>query len=467
MRKSLEKNYEFSMSVLALAFLGFSVLFVLYPYLERRLYEVATGPEAQEFSREIELSVQVLTDLDTHYGACAPETTRGLQALLENSRFFNFATIDGKNETRCSVVDSSKRNMAAPALSWDDYSIGVNEVEVERTLSLPFWLVLCYQDTLGTAAPRWWEVEKKALIYAVKNSGVYVMFDTRLFLFFWGLIFICPILWLMVMGIRMTRDVCYDKSQARLIKQLLKNDKIELQYQPIVDLENGNWVGAEALLRCVDVAKDTYYPPSYIVEIAEIHDCSRQLFREVCTRVASDFSKYFWALDSFYVTINVTSANLSQPDCASQIEEIFSGFNIPFNAIAFEVTERTLVCDQTAIDNLFQLKNLGFSIALDDFGTGYCGLQYLERFPVDVIKLDASFVRLERSPMITYAGYLAKLKDITVIAEGVETLSQRHELLKEGISLGQGWFYHPATPPSKFVRKYFTLHQRDVVFFPL
>jgi EAL domain-containing protein (putative c-di-GMP-specific phosphodiesterase class I) len=154
--------------------------------------------------------------------------------------------------------------------------------------------------------------------------------------------------------------------------------------------------------------------------------------------------------------VNVSSLQVRSGKLVATIRRLLEEYAIDPGLIEIEITESALLDGSDAVVlELTELKNLGLTIALDDFGTGYSSLSYLTKFPIDVIKLDGSFVSgiigdVSASPIISAVIGLAHHLEITVVAEGVETEVQAGYLRLEGCDALQGFLYSRPVSPEKF-----------------
>ncbi|WP_171057385.1 EAL domain-containing protein [Pseudomonas fluorescens] len=243
-------------------------------------------------------------------------------------------------------------------------------------------------------------------------------------------------------------------SFASHIAYAIRHNQLSLEYQPIVDLRTGQWRGAEALLRWS--AKGQSINPALIVAEVERSGLVCDLTRWVCRRVAEDYAAFFQHGAGRYFTINLSAKDLADPHFVEFVSALFTQYDVPAACIVFELTESVMVDKEQAVAQLQRLHDLGHRIALDDFGTGYSSLSYLEHLPVDILKIDRSFLSAHRyrSPDAMWRQVLsiAKTLHLTVVAEGVESTEQAEVLWRAGVPLAQGWLYSEALPPQQFVR---------------
>jgi sensor c-di-GMP phosphodiesterase-like protein len=243
-------------------------------------------------------------------------------------------------------------------------------------------------------------------------------------------------------------------SFASTIARAIRHNQLSLYYQPIVDLRTGQWCGGEALLRWS--AKGQIISPALIV--AEVERCGLvcDLTRWVCRRVAQDYVTFFQHGAGQYFTINLSAKDLADAHFVDFVSDLFTEYNVPAAFIVFELTESVLVDKEQAVSQLQRLQDLGHRIALDDFGTGYSSLSYLEHLPVDILKMDRSFLTPHRyrepDAMWRQVLSIAKTLGLTVVAEGVEFAEQAELLSRAGIPLAQGWLYSEALSAQQFVQ---------------
>jgi len=234
------------------------------------------------------------------------------------------------------------------------------------------------------------------------------------------------------------------------LRYAVLRDEFALHYQPILDLGSGQTVGYEALLRWNRPNGALVHAPDF-VSIAEDTGLISPIGRWVAREAARQLSE--WGSD-LGMSINVSAAQLSQPDLSSRLTTEITRSAVPPEAFTLEITESVLLGSVDAvIDNLSAFKEMGVRIALDDFGTGYSSLTYLKRFPFDVIKIDQSFAQrvdtdAHSAAIVRMIVDLANALGHQVVAEGVETEGQLRELRKAGCHMAQGFLFSEPLPPS-------------------
>ncbi len=241
------------------------------------------------------------------------------------------------------------------------------------------------------------------------------------------------------------------------LRRAVGNQELELFFQPQVNAA-GELIGAETLLRWSHPELGNIMPDSFI-PIAEetglIHSVGRWVFDQACARFTA-WREQGIAFDG-YISINVCPWQFNRADFVEQIRHSLQQYDIDPGRIMLELTETALLYDlEEAVGRLHSLRELGIRIALDDFGTGYSSLAYLRDLPLDQLKIDKSFIaELDSSvehplveSMIAIGGHL----NIPVVAEGVETESQRDILMRHGCERFQGFFYARPLEEEEFIR---------------
>ena len=262
------------------------------------------------------------------------------------------------------------------------------------------------------------------------------------------------------------------QQQARIIQRLhhaVEDDVFELFYQPIIDNHSRKLVSVEALIRWKD-AELGVVSPAVFIPLAE----KNGLIQAIGNWVLEEAARQLQAWKTVYgistkVAVNISSIQLQQPEFAHQITELLTRYRLDSQDLYIELTETALLQGQgqdqeLVMNNLHELHRRGISIALDDFGTGYSSLSYLQNLPIDILKIDRSFIiNLQEnnngailSAIITMAHSLG----MKVVAEGVE--DQRHLafLTAEGCDLLQGYLFGRPGPASD-ITAWFTLEASD------
>ncbi|SDA64950.1 putative bifunctional diguanylate cyclase/phosphodiesterase [Mesorhizobium qingshengii] len=224
------------------------------------------------------------------------------------------------------------------------------------------------------------------------------------------------------------------------LETALPRQEFDLDFQPLMNIESGEIIGAEALMRWHSPARGTVAPDEFIPVAEEtglIVPLGEWALRKACAAAAS------WPA-GVRIAVNVSAVQLKSGGFARSVISALAFSGVPANQLELEITETVLMDEsETVLKTLRQLRELGIRIALDDFGTGYSSLGYLRRFPVDKIKIDRSFIhdlgnRDTAAIVRTIIGLGAEL-GITVTAEGVETEAQLDFLRANGCVEAQGY----------------------------
>lgn len=241
------------------------------------------------------------------------------------------------------------------------------------------------------------------------------------------------------------------------LRRALTEDQFEIVYQPYLDVETGRAVGAEALLRWHHDELGTV-PPGEFIPVAEeaglIGGIGAWVFRQVLRQIRR------WQEGGIAfgtISVNVSAKELQQPDVAKLVGRYLdeSGIDLSRAPVALELTETTVVQDFEHVSSILEgIRRLGVRTYLDDYGTGYSTLVYLQRTPLDVLKIDLSFIRRivedRTSLALTRSSIsLAHSLDLKVIAEGVESEEQLAVLRDLGCDIVQGFLFSQPLPPGE------------------
>ncbi|HQT46786.1 MAG: diguanylate cyclase, partial [Acidocella sp. 20-63-7] len=242
-----------------------------------------------------------------------------------------------------------------------------------------------------------------------------------------------------------------------LLPGAIERNEFSARFQPIVDANNGKILGAELLLRWHSPAGEI--PPDVFIPLAEmsgdILSIGAWVFRQGC--LAEVRWRERWGDDAPYVSINVSTKQLSDAHLMDDFTAILEQTSANPSCILLEVTETSLMTDVEAnLRVLHRLVEIGFRIAIDDFGTGYSSLAQLAKMPVDVLKIDRAFVdnieTKKEDLMVTRAVIgLARDFGLKVIAEGVETSGQQSILKINGCDSLQGYLFSIPIEESHFM----------------
>uniref|UniRef100_UPI0035B4B933 EAL domain-containing protein n=1 Tax=Stella sp. TaxID=2912054 RepID=UPI0035B4B933 len=239
----------------------------------------------------------------------------------------------------------------------------------------------------------------------------------------------------------------------------LAEGRILVHYQPLVRLATGRIIGLEALAR-MRLPDGRVVPAGQFHAAFTDHGIAHRLTDRMMAQVAADIRAWIdRGIDARHVGINLTSADFRRGDLQPRLEAAFGEAGVPLRHLVLEVTESVLMGE--AGDDfgpaVRRLRERGVLVALDDFGTGYASLTHLLSFPVDIIKIDKSFVdRLlvdRPSAAIVEAMIdLARKLDMRLVAEGIEEPAQRRRLEELGCTIGQGFLFARPVPAATATR---------------
>jgi len=230
------------------------------------------------------------------------------------------------------------------------------------------------------------------------------------------------------------------------LQQAIELEQLEVYYQPVVRL-NGEYAnyGVEALLRWNHPQRGLV-PPLHFIPLAEetglIIPIGAWVLREAC-RQGAILHRRFPRPDALTISVNLSAKQLQSESIVRDVEDALAYSGFAPSALVLEITETVMMLDSdVAVARLNDLKALGVRIAMDDFGTGYSSLSYLSRFPVDILKMDRSFLSGDGESAL--AAAIIAIGDrlgLEVVAEGIEREEQSHSLRELGCPLGQGFLF--------------------------
>ncbi len=259
------------------------------------------------------------------------------------------------------------------------------------------------------------------------------------------------------------------KQQTEILNQLrvaIENNEFQLFYQPLIELDTGKPIGAEALIRWVHPTKG-FIPPLEFISLSEKNGFIKEITEWVFKQAVDDFPE--WGRKrSFKISINLSATMLMNDKFISDLILWIEEHHIDCKKFNIEITETAIISDiQKSIHVLNALKRLGFTIALDDFGTGYSSLTYLQKLPIDTIKVDRSFISnikedTEEFYVLKYMIDLAHHLKLNVVAEGIETIEQADMVKKYDVDYAQGYYYCKPMPQQR-VLEYFKVVQKEGV----
>ncbi|RRV04782.1 EAL domain-containing protein [Pseudomonas sp. v388] len=257
-----------------------------------------------------------------------------------------------------------------------------------------------------------------------------------------------------------TRDLTSQASERIALEQelrrALERDELSLSYQPKISLLNHQMVGAEALIRWSHPIFGEV-PPEHFISLAEENGMILQIGDWVLESACRQMCEWRKSHQPFGpLSVNLAGAQLRQPNLVRRIEQLLDENGLEPGCLQLEITEN-FIMSQTgeALAVLHKLKKLGVQLAIDDFGTGYSSLSYLKRLPLDILKIDQSFVRglpedTHDAAIVRAIIALGRSMQLTVIAEGVENSEQQKFLAAEGCEQIQGYIVSLPLHPDQF-----------------
>jgi len=246
------------------------------------------------------------------------------------------------------------------------------------------------------------------------------------------------------------------------LARAFREDRFSLVYQPIVDMESRQIVGAEALIRLNSPERGTIMPDEFIPALEEtglIVQVGGWVVQQACEQL-SIWRKDGVANDSFLMYVNASRVQLLSDQITGDISSALEDYQVPAERICVEITETAFATSPETNGMIRKISGLGVHVAIDDFGTGYSSLSMLAGdIPVDILKIDKSFVeQIDGEPggraeiVIESIVSLSKRLGITALAEGVETQDQAERLLEIGCRLGQGFQFAKPMAAGEFAK---------------
>lgn len=240
----------------------------------------------------------------------------------------------------------------------------------------------------------------------------------------------------------------------RRLREALEQRDFVLHYQPIVDLASGEIVAVEALLRWRDRRRGLI-PPLDFIPVAEYTGLIEPIGAWVVDAACAQARRWRDEGDELPVSVNASPRQFQSPGFAAMLRERLDVHGLDPACLSIEITESTAMRDPACVEPVLQqLSDAGIRIAIDDFGTGYSSLSRLQQMPVEVVKLDRTFLQDvpangESARMAAATIELVRALNKTVVAEGVETEEQRRFLADHGCSRAQGFHLGPPVPASE------------------
>jgi diguanylate cyclase (GGDEF)-like protein/PAS domain S-box-containing protein len=235
------------------------------------------------------------------------------------------------------------------------------------------------------------------------------------------------------------------------LRHAIENKELFLHYQPVIELEEGRIIGVEALVRWQHPRRGVISPASFVPlaeETGLIGAMGKLVLEEACLQ-----GRRWAAATPIRVNVNISAKQLQDPGLVAQVDAVLKATGLDPRLLVLEITETTVMRDaDESLLRLEQLRKLGLSLAIDDFGTGYSSLSYLKRFPIDVLKIDKSFVDgitrgAEESALVKAIVQIGRTLRLRTVAEGIESADQVSELRRIGCDAGQGFYFSRPVAP--------------------
>ncbi len=252
----------------------------------------------------------------------------------------------------------------------------------------------------------------------------------------------------------------------------LENNEFVLHYQPVVDLKNGAIVGAEALLRWPN-ANGSWLSPEQFIPISEkcglIVPLSEWILSEACAQLQA-WRELGHGINNFTMAVNLSPRHFATTGLATMIAGVIEQAEIDPGKLHLDTSDRVLMdMNESTLANFERLKRIGIKFALDDFGTGYSSLGYLRSFPIDMLKINRSFVQdlpnsADNQAIVATIISLANSLGLSVVAKGIESRAQLTALEQLGCHFAQGFLFSRPLSADEFLA--LVLEQRDMRIIP-
>lgn len=243
----------------------------------------------------------------------------------------------------------------------------------------------------------------------------------------------------------------------KALRVALVEGEFELLYQPIIDLESRGVVGCEALLRWNHPEKGQV-GPGYFIDVAEKTDLIVPIGAWVLETACEWGQRLdFPGVQDFLIAVNISPCQLQHPEFLSTVHDILHRTGLSPSRLQFEITESMAIEGENAIAVIGALRDIGIDIAIDDLCTGFSGLNRLRDLPVDVVKIDRSFIvraHMDRAgeAIVGAIVAMARVLDLQVVAEGIETNDQLEVVRRQGCHAVQGFLFHRPMSARNFER---------------
>jgi len=243
----------------------------------------------------------------------------------------------------------------------------------------------------------------------------------------------------------------------RDLRLALERDELVVHYQPKTNVETGDLVGFEALVRWNHPERGLIYPDAFIPLAEEnglILPLGRRVLYRACEQAAEWASLYPGdpGRPSLKMSVNVSARQLQSPELLADVAEALSESGLEPSSLVLEITESVIIGrDRSEASTLRKLKELGVGLAIDDFGSGYSSLSYLKDLPVDILKIDRSLISgmgrdTAKTAIVSAVLAIARALGLQPVAEGLETPGELEELRRLGCKIGQGYYWSKPLP---------------------
>ena len=240
------------------------------------------------------------------------------------------------------------------------------------------------------------------------------------------------------------------------LRNALDNNELQLYYQPKLEVNSGKIVGAEALLRWEHAELGLVSPLEFIPmaeETGVIVSIGTWVLKTACEQAMEWQAAGYEPLS---IAVNVSIRQFNEAGWIKTVESVLAGSGLPPRYLTLELTENMLMDDaESNIEKLHLLKELGINLSIDDFGTGYSSLSYLQKFTIDELKIDMSFIRqiqtvTDKAPIVDAVIAMAHNLSLDIVAEGVETDIQLEYLKQRDCGIYQGYLFSKPVTASEF-----------------
>ncbi len=254
------------------------------------------------------------------------------------------------------------------------------------------------------------------------------------------------------------------------LRQGALQKELRVHYQPIVMMHSGEIVGFEALMRWYTLDRGILYPGEFMdaIDTAGLnYSVDLWVLKTACSQLIG-WEKEYPITASLHISVNLSASNIKHPNLVDNIQHILNETGLNPNRLWLEITEKVSAPnDEKTIDVLRKLRALGVRISLDDFGTGYSALNYLAKFPVDVIKIDRSFIEMigtndDGLRIIEMIVALANHLSLIVVAEGIEKKEQVNFLRSINCEYAQGYLFSKPLEPQAAIEYLIGLSSKSV-----